>query len=102
MQPLYVSVAGTPPDLMQKAEETLIALREAGLAILLVEQNLRSALAVADAVHVLETGKMVWTGTAQALSGRDGSGRVVDSGAYIAKIRQKDGKLIYQTLVVVK
>ena len=60
---------GLAPVMVQHVEETLIALRGAGLAILLVEQNLRSALAVADAVHVLETGKMVWTGTAQALSG---------------------------------
>lgn len=60
---------GLAPVMVQHVEETLVALREAGLAILLVEQNLRSALAVADAVHVLETGRMVWTGTAQALSG---------------------------------
>jgi branched-chain amino acid transport system ATP-binding protein len=34
-------------------------LKQAGLSILLVEQNLYSALAVADRIYVLETGKVV-------------------------------------------
>ncbi len=59
---------GLAPVMVQHVEETLVALKRAGLAVLLVEQNLRSALAVADAVHVLETGRVVWSGTADALS----------------------------------
>lgn len=33
------------------------------MAILLVEQSTQRALAVADAVTVLESGRQVWTGT---------------------------------------
>jgi branched-chain amino acid transport system ATP-binding protein len=35
-------------------------LKGAGLAILLVEQNLYSALSVADRIYVLETGRVVY------------------------------------------
>jgi branched-chain amino acid transport system ATP-binding protein len=59
---------GLAPVMVRHVEETLVALKEAGLAVLLVEQNLRSALEVADAVYVLETGRVVYRGTAQALA----------------------------------
>ncbi len=39
-------------------------LKAAGLSILLVEQNLYSALAVADRVYILETGRVVHEATA--------------------------------------
>ena len=42
--------------------------RDEGLSILLVEQNLYSALAVADRVYVLETGQIVHQGDAATLS----------------------------------
>ena len=38
-------------------------MKEAGLAILLVEQNLYSALTVADEVYILETGEIAWKGS---------------------------------------
>jgi branched-chain amino acid transport system ATP-binding protein len=58
---------GLAPVMVQHVEETLVKLKGAGLSILLVEQNLHSALSVADTVYVLETGKVVYTGTAGAL-----------------------------------
>jgi branched-chain amino acid transport system ATP-binding protein len=42
-------------------------LKREGLSILLVEQNLYSALAVADRVYILETGQIVHEGSAKEL-----------------------------------
>ncbi len=41
--------------------------REKGLTVLLVEQNAKSALAVADRGYVLETGRVLLSGTAEEL-----------------------------------
>ncbi len=59
---------GLAPVMVQHLEEIILDLKRAGLSILLVEQNLYSALAVADRVYVLETGRVVNEGTAKALS----------------------------------
>jgi branched-chain amino acid transport system ATP-binding protein len=50
---------GLSPVMVQQLEDMMRELRQTGLSILLVEQNLYSALAVADRVYVLETGKVV-------------------------------------------
>jgi branched-chain amino acid transport system ATP-binding protein len=50
---------GLAPVMVQHLEDIVRELRQSGLSILLVEQNLYSALAVADRVYVLETGKVV-------------------------------------------
>jgi branched-chain amino acid transport system ATP-binding protein len=50
---------GLAPVMVQHLEDIVRELKQAGLSILLVEQNLYSALAVADRVYVLETGKVV-------------------------------------------
>jgi ABC-type branched-subunit amino acid transport system ATPase component len=41
----------------------LSALREGGLAVLLVEQNTEQAIQVADRVVALESGDLTWAGT---------------------------------------
>ena len=51
---------GLAPVMVQHLEDIILQLKAEGLAILLVEQNLYSALAVADRVYVLETGKIVY------------------------------------------
>ncbi len=51
---------GLAPVMVQNLEDIILELKRAGLGILLVEQNLYSALAVADRVYVLETGRMVF------------------------------------------
>ena len=43
------------------------ALNEAGTTVLLVEQNAKKALAIADRAYVLETGRIVQSGDADAL-----------------------------------
>ena len=50
------------------SQKTLLArIREAGVTILLVEQNARMALNVSDRGYVMETGKIVMTGSGQEL-----------------------------------
>jgi branched-chain amino acid transport system ATP-binding protein len=54
---------GLAPVMVQHLETVIANLRTEGLGILLVEQNLYSALAVADRVFVMETGEIVHQGT---------------------------------------
>jgi branched-chain amino acid transport system ATP-binding protein len=58
---------GLSPVMVQQLEEIVQQLKQGGLAILLVEQNLYSALAVSDEVYVLETGSIVYRGGAADL-----------------------------------
>ena len=53
---------GLAPVAVENVENILATLRQEGLGILLVEQNLYSAMAVADRVYILETGRVVWEG----------------------------------------
>jgi branched-chain amino acid transport system ATP-binding protein len=59
---------GLAPLIVEHVEAAIRALKSEGLSILLVEQNLRSALSVVDAVTVLETGAVVYEGSPRALS----------------------------------
>ena len=53
---------GLAPLLVQRLREELTELKTSGLSILLVEQNVRLALAVADHVHIIERGRIVYQG----------------------------------------
>ncbi|WP_158807203.1 ABC transporter ATP-binding protein [Beijerinckia sp. L45] len=59
---------GLAPIMVQHLEGIIAQLKAEGLGILLVEQNLYSALAVADRVYVLETGKIVYEAQAEAIA----------------------------------
>ncbi len=58
---------GLAPILVRDIFETICEIRDRGTTILLVEQNARMALSVADEGYVLETGKIVLHDTAQKL-----------------------------------
>jgi branched-chain amino acid transport system ATP-binding protein len=60
---------GLAPVMVQQLEDIIAQLKQTGISILLVEQNLYSALAVADEVYILETGRVVYSNTPAALSG---------------------------------
>ncbi len=60
---------GLAPIIAREFFETVSKLREEGLTVLLVEQNARAALQIADRGYVLETGRIVLEGTAQDLLG---------------------------------
>ena len=58
---------GLAPILVEQIFKIIQTLHEAGTTILLVEQNAQAALSVADRGYVLETGKIVTTGTGTQL-----------------------------------
>ncbi|WP_374628699.1 ABC transporter ATP-binding protein [Frankia sp. AgPm24] len=63
---------GLAPQVVQRLLGAVRAAADAGLAVVLVEQHVRSALAVADRVHVLRHGTVAWSGTAaEAKADRD-------------------------------
>jgi branched-chain amino acid transport system ATP-binding protein len=55
---------GLAPNLVDHVLAVIRALKDDGLTILLVEQNARAALAIADRAYVLETGRVTLSGTA--------------------------------------
>ena len=62
---------GLAPLLVEQIFEIIKELHKAGTTILLVEQNAQMALSVADRGYVLETGKIVTTGTGAELLNAD-------------------------------
>ncbi len=55
---------GLAPNLVDHVLAVIRALKDDDLTILLVEQNARAALAIADRAYVLETGRVTLSGTA--------------------------------------
>jgi branched-chain amino acid transport system ATP-binding protein len=59
---------GLAPRVVREIFEHIARLRrERGMTILLVEQNARAALAIADRGYVLETGRVVLQGSSEEL-----------------------------------
>ncbi len=58
---------GLAPMMVNKILDTIALLKSRGMTILLVEQNARAALQIADRGYVLETGKVVHEGRAADL-----------------------------------
>jgi len=58
---------GLAPLLVREVGRVIAELKRAGLSILLVEQNLPMAASVADRVHVLNRGQIVYSGRPAAL-----------------------------------
>lgn len=59
---------GLAPVMVQQLRERLRALKESGIPIFLVEQNVNLALAVADIVYILEGGQVVYQGQPEELA----------------------------------
>ena len=62
---------GLAPIIVQELMRILATLKASGQTILLVEQNVRVALAVADYVYVIRTGEIVMEAPAAQLSSSD-------------------------------
>jgi branched-chain amino acid transport system ATP-binding protein len=58
---------GLAPVLVDSIFDTIQELHREGTTILLVEQNARAALTVADRGYVLQTGEIILSGTAEEL-----------------------------------
>ena len=55
------------PLLVEKVLETIRRIHDDGTTILLVEQNARAALSIADRAYVLEVGRIALEGTSRQL-----------------------------------
>src|SRR3954469_3324529 len=62
---------GLAPALVQQNFRIIKQVHEAGVAILMVEQNAAMALSIADRGYVLATGEIVLSGSAKSLLGSD-------------------------------
>jgi len=60
---------GLAPKVVQDVMKTVLRLKHEGIAVLIVEQNVQSALAVADRAYVMHAGQIVHQGPAAALRG---------------------------------
>jgi branched-chain amino acid transport system ATP-binding protein len=58
---------GLAPVIVEQMAHAVLALKAAGVTVLLAEQNLHFAARVADRAVVIETGRIVWSGTMAAL-----------------------------------
>lgn len=59
---------GLAPLIVKEIFQIIVSLREAGVAILLIEQNARAALDIADHGYVLERGEVIMSGAAAGLA----------------------------------
>jgi branched-chain amino acid transport system ATP-binding protein len=59
---------GLAPLVVREIFSIIVALRDAGVSILLVEQNARAALQVSDDAYVLETGELILAGPSADLA----------------------------------
>jgi branched-chain amino acid transport system ATP-binding protein len=55
---------GLAPLIVQEVFKVVASMREAGMSVLLVEQNVRAAVAIADRAYVLDDGRVVYEGIA--------------------------------------
>jgi branched-chain amino acid transport system ATP-binding protein len=73
---------GLAPLIVKEIFHIIVGLKQTGVAILLVEQNARAALQVADYAYVLETGDIALEGPAQQLANDP---KVIDTYLGLAK-----------------
>jgi branched-chain amino acid transport system ATP-binding protein len=71
---------GLAPRLVRQIFAVVAELKREGVTIVLVEQNARQALAVADRAYILETGQVVLAGPAAELAAGEGVQRAYQGG----------------------
>lgn len=62
---------GLAPLIVQNLFKVIVAARDAGTSVLLIEQNVRAAVKIADRAYVLDQGAITYTGVAAEFA-RDG------------------------------
>lgn len=76
---------GLSPIMAQQAFDLLLALRDNGVTILLIEQNAKKALAISDYGIVLQQGRLALDGTAQGVLNHPEIGHLFLGGAVRVK-----------------
>ena len=62
---------GLAPLIVRALEEQILRLKEAGISILLSEQNLKSSLRLIDRAYIIDNGRIRYQGTAKELENND-------------------------------
>lgn len=62
---------GLAPVIVEQVQELIETLNDEGLTVLLVEQNVRVAMALADRHYILDKGEVVYTGTSDHLEAEE-------------------------------
>lgn len=62
---------GLAPLIVRDLEHQILRLKEAGISILLSEQNIRSALKMIDRAYVIDNGRIRFEGTVEDLEGNE-------------------------------
>ncbi|HET7525547.1 MAG TPA: ABC transporter ATP-binding protein [Burkholderiaceae bacterium] len=62
---------GLAPMVVREVFEIVTRMRDEGISVLLVEQNARMSLEIADHAYVLDDGRMVYSGAARELAADD-------------------------------
>ncbi|WP_456475030.1 ABC transporter ATP-binding protein [Candidatus Pyrohabitans sp.] len=68
--------AGLAPTLVTRIMEKIKEIRESGVAVLLVEQNVKSALKIADRGYILAGGRKVFEGSAEEIMSHKDIGKI--------------------------
>ena len=79
---------GLAPLIIKEIFKTIELLRQRGLTILLVEQNVRVALQVADRGYVMQNGRIALQGNCEALANSD-----LVAAAYLGKLKDQVPRL---------
>jgi branched-chain amino acid transport system ATP-binding protein len=58
---------GLAPSIVEQVQGIIAGIHASGVTILLIEQNVRTALELADYAYVVEGGRVAWSGTTEAL-----------------------------------
>lgn len=58
---------GLAPVIIDQIGDVVLKLKESGLSILMVEQNIELATRAADQVLIMNKGRIVWSGTPEEL-----------------------------------
>jgi branched-chain amino acid transport system ATP-binding protein len=66
---------GVAPIVVEQMADTILALKQEGLSVLLSEQNMHFAALVCDRVYVLEKGQIEWEGAMADLTGDEAAQR---------------------------
>ncbi|AJE99912.1 ABC transporter ATP-binding protein [Pandoraea apista] len=80
---------GLAPRIVQEVFNVVVAMRDEGISVLLVEQNLRAALSIADSACVLDDGRVVYVGNARTFASDETRVREL-AGASAAQWRSAD------------
>lgn len=62
---------GLAPLIVRDLEEQILKLRDAGISILLSEQNIKSAVKMISRVYVIDNGRIRFTGTVDELEANE-------------------------------